>query len=445
MALGLPAFGRGRPFYNLSFELLTVGPTWFGGEYGLLQVDFERLASMEYEWDEIYNKGSPDWHDSYTLAQLSTTTLRCAFKLEVDLPLDRLIPRVPARFAYVQFLQCLVDTTGPNFADARETSRRVIGVDINHRLTLLLTQHRQAVNNVALNSLQRSIILSHVSPKGSLIPISIITGNTQSTCSIATFTMTNPPFYASPTERAHLKSLKQKAPHSLNTGDSCENYTDGGELGFSLRHFQESKALGQRIQWYSTLVGRAQTAHHLIDLFKKEQVPNWAVCCIKPSPATRRWILAWSWDLYRPILDAVGGSQKDDLDGRLSENNEAAFSCSGDVDVLFATMHEGLMSLDVEWRPDVGERTGVMLAWSNAWNRRARRRRRRGENFTVPRVGLPLVVAKVYVVSAETKKEWSASHPHAVVVRWMYGVDRGIFDSFVGFLMALVRGAGMEQ
>ena len=63
------------------------------------------------------------------------------------------------------------------------------------------------------------------------------------------FTMCNPPFFASLAEAG-------ANPGTACGGTSAEMVCPGGELAFVRRMVRDSRALGKRVHWYTTMVRR---------------------------------------------------------------------------------------------------------------------------------------------------------------------------------------------
>ncbi|KAH0113202.1 hypothetical protein KCU66_g11664, partial [Aureobasidium melanogenum] len=76
-------------------------------------VDFQALAMTDSDFAKFYDaaNGHVDFQDPKALQQLTKSILKRDFKLELELPGDRLCPPVPVRYNYVRWLQDLMDTT----------------------------------------------------------------------------------------------------------------------------------------------------------------------------------------------------------------------------------------------------------------------------------------------------------------------------------------------
>ena len=76
--------------------------------------------------------------------------------------------------------------------------------------------------------------------------------------------------------------------------------TPGGEVAFVSRIIDESKALGDRCQWYTSMLGKYSSVEIIIENLKAVGVHNWAVKDLIQGNKTRRWSVAWSWGSLKP-------------------------------------------------------------------------------------------------------------------------------------------------
>ena len=242
--------------------------------------------------------------------------------------------------------------------------------------------------------------------------------------------MCNPPFYASEDEMQSLQSKKAAAPSAVNTGAAIEMITKGGERAFILGHLEQSVDLGCAVQWYTTLAGRLSTMKEIIDELKAAKVTNWIGTPIQAGHKTRRWIIAWSFDNFRPPMSIIRLDDGDNAEGQISSSTETSIGdlAQSDEEVM-AQLLSLLQSLELEIRHRKS-RSVVCIVYSNVWGRGARRKRKRGEE-----VGQGAADSEPTMVAKMTKTEKEGS----VVVRWMRGVDRGIFDSFCAYMKNNLR------
>lgn len=76
--------------------------------------------------------------------------------------------------------------------------------------------------------------------------------------------------------------------------------TPGGEVAFVSRMIDESLILRERIQWYTSMVGKLSSVGEVVERLKTVGVENWAVTEFIQGQKTRRWAVGWSWGNVRP-------------------------------------------------------------------------------------------------------------------------------------------------
>ena len=114
------------------------------------------------------------------------------------------------------------------------------------------------------------------------------------------FTMCNPPFYTSTADLLLSAAAKSRPPHSACTGADVEMVTAGGEIAFVSRMIDESKILGERCQWYTSMLGKYTSVETIVERLVTAGIHNWAVKDLIQGNKTRRWSVAWSWGSMRP-------------------------------------------------------------------------------------------------------------------------------------------------
>lgn len=149
-----------------------------------------------------------------------------------------------------------------------------------------------ARRNVAANGLDGRIRLLEVSDAEGLLeaPLERLAPG-----SPLHFCMCNPPFYASPEEIQARRGAKVTGcAHDPFDYSARESVYPGGETAFVGRIIEESLRLGERILWYSSLVGVKSNLASLEARLRQAHVPT-----IRVFPSlvgrTKRWILAWSF------------------------------------------------------------------------------------------------------------------------------------------------------
>ncbi|KAL8711855.1 MAG: hypothetical protein Q9220_003799 [cf. Caloplaca sp. 1 TL-2023] len=336
---------------------------------------------------------------------------------------------VPNRFNYILWVQDLLDTTSETYNEGYDQEREVVGLDIGTGASciypLLGCAQRKtwkfiatdidtesldhASLNILLNNL-KSRVLPHLSkPTDPLIPLDHLG------IERIDFTMTNPPFYPSLSSLLASATLKSRPPHSACTGTETEMVTSGGEVAFVTRIIDESEVLGERCQWYTTMLGKLSSVGEVVEELQKRGVGNWSVKEFVQGEKTRRWGVGWSWGVMRPREVSV-------------------FILLG---------------------------FSFFFAWENTWSRAARRQQQRQKEEEEQEDVMALsekasddagdgesdashsgsgedepewvLVVKIRLTQGDTPDSVSVS------VRWVRGTDNKIFESFCGALKRQLR------
>ena len=118
------------------------------------------------------------------------------------------------------------------------------------------------------------------------------------------FTMCNPPFFTSATDMTATHLTKSRSPSAICSGAPVEMIYDGGDggdggsggdLGFVMRMLDESMVLQERVQWYTSMLGKLASATALVQALKERGVSNWVVTSLQAGNVTRRWVVGWSF------------------------------------------------------------------------------------------------------------------------------------------------------
>ncbi|KAK8105036.1 hypothetical protein PG999_008395 [Apiospora kogelbergensis] len=312
------------------------------------------------------------------------------------------------------------------------------------------------------------------------------------------FVMTNPPFYESEAELRDLAAKKALPPTSACTGAPHEIvYSvegEGGEVGFIQRLLDESLALRERVQWYTAMVGKQSSLGTVVDRLRAAGIDNYAVAQFVQGRKTRRWAVGWSFGTCRPAMRACRGGGLCSLS--LADDNGKSLlppttemtvaskrvrtpALARQLENTFWTQLEDVTDgLDlVAWNLDEERLRGVGFADGNVWGRAYRRQKRRAATTSADgekkkdgarggRQEDGFIVAASQEGSQDKKKEKeqdlsgcafgfsisiqtksikkgpegpeaaaaAAGHEVVAVVRWLQGVDFGLFESFCGML-----------
>ena len=209
-----------------------------------------------------------------------------------------------------------------------------------------------AAQNVESNpQLKDRIDLLFRSGPDSLIPDQALDNNAieRSDGRLARFTMCNPPFYCSRDDMEKSAFFKKLPPSSVFLGDDHETITEGGELIFINRMIDESIKLAKKIQWYSTMIGLAGTVKQVIANLKRARVEHYISATLKSGGnQTRRWVIAWTFDVWRPPMDTIYSGEKWNQSAYDTEFSIDDLSGNAEAD-LHLVEHAIFIEMQVKW------------------------------------------------------------------------------------------------
>ncbi|KAJ5558606.1 hypothetical protein N7461_002578 [Penicillium sp. DV-2018c] len=405
-------------------------------------IDFAALALQSRDFAK---------HTDAAVRQLTTTLLQQDFHLKVDIPEDRLCPPVPNRLNYILWLQDLLDSTAGGLREGYDRDREVVGLDIgtgcigiypllgcatrprwNFAATDIDSNNiRTSQHNVALNNLESRIRIVHSDPNGPLIPLEKLG------CQTLDFTMCNPPFYTSSNELKQSAEQKEREPFSTCTGAEVEMVTSGGEVAFVKRMIDESLQLRDRVQWYTSMLGKLSSINALVEMLIKHGITNFAVTEFEQGSKTKRWAVAWSWGDRRPAMNiarGIPGCPKSLLP--FPADYTFTLPPGTSIDTATATINAELSSLPWFWTWDQARSAGTGFAAENVWSRFARRKMKlAGEEAAARLKVIPDQVAlgvrlQIRLARGQKPEEKEVK----VLVRWAQGTDTVLFESFCGMV-----------
>jgi 23S rRNA (adenine1618-N6)-methyltransferase len=369
---------------------------------------------------------------------------------------------VPVRWNYVRWLQDLLATTHPSHTDAFKPSRPTTGLDIGvgasciysllvcasapawnmHGTDIDTHSLTHAQQNIETNNLTKRIKLTQTKPSDSLIPLAKLG------VSRLDFVMCNPPFYSSEEDMSRAYYGKELPPSAVCTGSTNEMICEGGDVGFVSRILEESLQLRERVQWYSSMLGRLASAQQLVAKLREHGISNFAVTNLKAGHKTRRWAVAWSFGDLRP---GNGVARHGELvQALLPTATEWTVPVSGaSVEQIDERVNAILTELDLRWQWRATLHTGVAFARENVWSRSARRKRKFQEEAKA-------VLKKLkdrddddeyYQEDGGNKSSSSEDEEEPVAlavkitcsansvdIRWLRGTDSTLWESFCGML-----------
>ncbi|KAF8878011.1 hypothetical protein CPB84DRAFT_1817537 [Gymnopilus junonius] len=337
-----------------------------------------------------------------------------------------------------------------------------------------------ACNNVSSNNMDVSVKVEKASVDG---PILFPVGKQN-----FDFSMCNPPFYGSQEEVAQSAESKELPPNAVCTGAEIEMiFSQGGEEGFVRRMVEESERLQTRCKWYTSMLGKMSSVSTIVHVLRARSIMNYAITEFVQGQ-TRRWAIAWSFsdthlpDVYPSFLSLATFpliTPKQQTVARISSITPKhalytllpprntlsqlfpSFSPSKVENALFEVLQAiprvsatitiptslpAPSSASAPSTPASGAAKGdspststslpviFVEAQENTWSRSARRR---NQNCQLRKVGDDHDEASV------SAKDHSQGHFYpsrgceggvlcSVECQWIYGSDRGLYESFVG-------------
>ncbi|KAF6759241.1 hypothetical protein DFP72DRAFT_807097 [Ephemerocybe angulata] len=243
------------------------------------------------------------------LRALTKAILKTDFSLELEVPEDRLCPPVPNRLNYVLWVEDIVKAmcqglrlfsdlhphlnsgTGssaiyPLLACVRNPSWSILATELDEQ------SFTYAERNIHANDFSSRITLHRAS--------SYLFGPLFADPSLRiSFTMCNPPFYASVSEISASKAAKDEDALSTCTGGDREMaIREGGEIAFLARMVDESLYLRERGGWYTSMLGKMRSVPDVVGLIKLAGIDNYAITQFTQGQ-TRRWAVGWSFSSLR--------------------------------------------------------------------------------------------------------------------------------------------------
>ncbi|KAK3079755.1 hypothetical protein LTS18_003984 [Coniosporium uncinatum] len=222
----------------------------------------------------------------------------------------------------------------------------------------------------------------------------------------------------------------------------------GGDAGFVLRMIKESITLGQRVQWYTSMLGRFSSVEVVVNKLKEVGCKNWAVDVLKAGSKTRRWVVGWSWGDWRPRADVARG---EGLEGALLgfPTEMVVRAKSKDMSEGARKIDELMRGLDLRWMWKESLTAGVAFARENVWSRAVRRKKQQQQQQMSMTDEKPDSEAdQEGEDGGEDEREEVALgvkitvKTDSVELRWLRGNDSIVYESFCGIIKRALREVG---
>lgn len=343
---------------------------------------------------DVSGKLKLNFKDPEAVRLLAVCCLKKDFNLDVEIPPDKLMPTLPLRINYILWIEDLLSHCG--------LKENVIGVDIgtgacciycllsvrmnNWKMYGLeidkeIIQH--ARNNVTRNQLDENITVVDQEGSDRIFDKLFLTHSEK-----MTFTMCNPPFYASKDQMIvgeNRTGKRRKLDQLSPMRESSETvFLDGGELGFVTKILQESIELRDKIEIYSTMFGCKKNFRKFINLLKDHKINNYTTTELVQGK-TFRWTIAWSFckkltDFKMPHLQQKGLPSKVLThvieNAKLERTHEKLLNTLKNLKITIKPL-EQVTNSTIQYELEMTENT-----WSS--QRKKRRAQERNETFQEP-------------------------------------------------------------
>lgn len=297
-----------------------------------------------------------------------------------------------------------------------------------------------AKKNIQLNGLEDRIQLLERKSDDPLVPID------DAGIPSIDFVMMNPPFYISEEDMLASANKKARPPMSACTGAPGEMVCEGGEVAHVSRMLRESLVLRNRIQWYTSMVGKLTSLIALVEQLHEHSIDNYAITEFVQGSKTRRWSLGWSFGPMRPAEHVARGMKASIWKKILPPTVTVellVLSVEKPVGPVVARIKEVVGALELlSWVWESEATRGLGRArenvWCRAWRRKRLREQSEGEQ-SKPGATASALGAEECSLGFEITVVVKQSET-SVCLHWREGHDPLIFESLGGFLRGKLSG-----
>ena len=158
--------------------------------------------------------------------------------------------------------------------------------------------------------------------------------------------------------------------------------TSGGEVAFVSRMIEESLVLQDRVQWYTSMLGKHSSVEILVNKLREKGVSNYGVTEFVQGNKTRRWGIAWSFEDKRPKVEVARGlsSLAKGILPFPSEHEFMVKDCDASTIGQFLNNILSQLPLKWMWKPVIS--TGVGFCQKAVWSRAFRRLATKDQDMT---------------------------------------------------------------
>jgi len=275
--------------------------------------NFKDLALQYPEFSKHVNEaGKVDFRDLQALRCLTTTLLKRDFNLDVEIPVNHLIPTLPLRLNYLLWLEDLLAVrkigqqnvaviNGIDIGTGSSCIYPLLGCSRNQNWTFVATESNEvsvewAQKNVLKNKLEERVKIVHVRDTD------ILQGVIKDLSETFDFCMCNPPFFSiDEMGVGNVESPKEDPggsrppPIGLNSPKESERQAEGGEVQFIKQMIKDSLELRETVKIYSTMFGKKSSFSEVKKiLYETEEIQHIAKTQFCQGKTTR-WGIAWTF------------------------------------------------------------------------------------------------------------------------------------------------------
>ncbi|XP_067010726.2 U6 small nuclear RNA (adenine-(43)-N(6))-methyltransferase [Anabrus simplex] len=343
---------------------------------------------------ELTGKVKLDFKKPEALRALTCTLLKKDFGLDVEIPLNRLIPTLPLRLNYLLWVEDLLKVLK---TDCEKNQDIVRGIDIGtgasciysllaskqNKWHMLATDVDSEIIAVAQRNVDKNDMAHFITVKaagGDTLLKGVLEPDV-----VYDFCMCNPPFFSSEDELdpvSKSRSPSRHPPHNAPTGSVGEVVVEGGEVAFIVRLMKESKELGTAVRIYTTKVGQKSSLLLLMVELRKLGVTSSAQTEFCQGN-TARWGLAWTFlpdvDLKSAFSIKSGPRKKNQVPMSFCVPREAVGEDEMySLDVIAEKVISLLQELQITYKVLCEKqhmKTLQICAVANTWSNQRRKRR----------------------------------------------------------------------
>ncbi|XP_062617286.1 RNA N6-adenosine-methyltransferase mettl16-like [Saccostrea cucullata] len=350
-----------------------------------LSLKYPEFAKCVFQ--DLKGKCHLDYKSPTSLRQLAIALLKEDFDLDVEMPLNRLIPTIPLRLNYILWIEDIlkelaqVKGRGIDIGTGASCVYPLLGCKKNDWSFLASevdeTNFTMAEKNVQRNNMENKIKVKKVSGETALLELlEDETGDYD-------FCMCNPPFFADHMEAQAITSSRtddRAEPTSVNTASVGESITEGGEVEFIRKIIVESVKLQDRIKIFTSMVGKKTNLPCVKKDLQDHKIPNYQSTEFCQGK-TMRWGIAWTFDTNLSFPRSLFQESKKNkkLSAPLTYTVPQSAVDVYDVEHVADKLMGILKSLEIEYtKSDDSKAKRIHLkltAYKNTWSHQRRKRR----------------------------------------------------------------------